>query len=243
MTAVEHMTTRGAMPTGGRARQAGFTLIEVMVAITVLAMASTLIWTAFAQTGKNKKVVEASNDRYHQGMVAMRRICADLAQAVITVNFNPQQPTFESAFMGRNEDPDTIDFMSFAHRRRLRDVHESDQCEIGYSVVEDPEDREIRNLVRRESRRVDDDPEKGGARLVLVEDVLEFDLQYYDAAMDQWEDEWDTTQVSGKPNQLPPQVRIRLVIRGAGKDEDLTFVTQTGVAMIEPLFNQGRPQT
>ena len=229
------------VPAGRAGRTSGFTLIEVMVAITILAISSTLIWTAFAQTGKNKKTVEAVNDRYRQGMIAMRRICADLSQAFITLNVNPHLPTIESAFMGRNEDPDTLDFMAFAHRRRLRDVHESDQCEVGYSVEEDPDDGEIMNLVRRESRRADDDPEKGGARMVLVEDVLEFDLEYYDPAMDQWDEEWDTTQVSGKPNQLPPQVRIRLVIRGAGKEDDLTFVTQTGVAMQEPLLNQVRP--
>lgn len=217
---------------------AGFTLMEIMVAIAVLAMASMLIWTAFAQTGKAKKVIEETNSRYHQVKVAMRRICSDLSMAYITRNINPEFVTHESVFIGRNEDPDTLDFMTFSHRRRFKDARESDVCEIGYYVEEDPEDREIMSLVRRESRRVDDEPEEGGNKLVLVQDVVEFDVSFYDPSMDQWEDEWDTTQVTGQPNRLPMQVRIRLVVRGP-KDEELEFVTQTPIHMMEPVFYSG----
>jgi general secretion pathway protein J len=220
-------------------RDAGFTLMEVMVAIAILAMVSTLIWTAFAQTSRAKKVVEASNDRYHQAMIAMRRICSDLSMAYITQNINQQAITTESVFIGHNDDPDTLDFMAFAHRRRLKDVKESDQCELGYRLVEDPEDRDRRNLVRREAFQVDDEPEKGGRTQILLEDALEFDLEYYDPAMDQWEKEWDTTQVTGHPNRLPTQIRVKLVIRGSRKDEELTFVTQTPIGMTEPVFYTG----
>jgi len=225
----------------GRARSgasAGFTLMEIMVAIAVLAMASMLIWTAFAQTGKAKKVIEQTNNRYHQVKVAMRRICSDLSSAYITRNINPEFVTHESVFIGRNDDPDTLDFMAFAHRRRFKDAREADFCEIGYYVEEDEEDRDIYNLVRRESRRVDDEPEEGGSKLVLVQDVLEFELSYYDPTMDQWEDQWDTTQVTGQPNRLPMQVRIRLVVRGPRGDQ-LEFVTQTPIQMTEPVFYSG----
>jgi general secretion pathway protein J len=212
--------------------------MEIMVAIAVLAMASTLIWTAFAQTGKAKKIIEENNSRYHQVKIAMRRICSDLSMAYVTANINPQYPTLESVFIGRDEDPDSIDFMAFAHRRRLKDARESDQCEIGYSVEDDPDDPDIRNLVRRESRRVDDEPEEGGTELVLVRDVLGFELEYYDPTMDMWEKEWDTTQVTGQPNRLPTQVRVRLVVRGPD-EEELEFVTQTPIHMTEPVFHSG----
>jgi general secretion pathway protein J len=212
--------------------------MEVMVAIAILAMISTLIWTAFAQTNKAKKVVETTNDRYHQVRIAMRRICADLSQAYLTKNVNPEVITHETVFIGRNDDPDTLDMATFSHRRRLKDARESEQCEVGYYVMEDTDDREMMNLVRRQSRKIDDEPEEGGVMLVLVEDVLEFDLEYYDPGMDEWEKEWDTTQLTGQPNRLPAYVRIRLVVRGRN-DEELEFVTQTPVRMTEPLFYTG----
>lgn len=221
-----------------RRREAGFTIMEVMVAITILAMVSTLIWTAFAQTNRAKKVVETTNDRYHQIRIAMRRICADMSQAYLSRNMNPQLITRESVFIGQNDDPDSLDMMTYSHRRRYKNARESEQCEVGYSVEEDPENPDQLNLVRREARRVDDEPEKGGTKLVLVEDVLAFDLEYYDAAMDEWQEEWDTTQVTGEANRLPVQVRIRIVIRGRN-DEELEFVTQTPVKMTEPVFYTG----
>lgn len=221
-----------------RDTSSGFTLMEVMVAITILAMVSTLIWTAFAQTSKAKKVVESTNDRYHQVKIAMRRLCADLSQAYLSRNINQQLITRESVFIGKNDDPDSLDFMTFGHRRRFKDAQESEQCEVGYYVVEDSEDPDVMNLVRREARRVDDEPEEGGTTLVLVEDVLEFELEYYDPGMDQWEKEWDTTQLTGQPNRLPMQVRIRLVVRGRN-DEELVFVTQTPITMTEPVFYTG----
>ena len=105
--------------------------MEVMVAIAILAMVSALIWTAFAQTARAKKVVEATNDRYHQVKIAMRRICSDLSMAYITRNINQQVIIVESAFIGLNDDPDSLHLMTFSHHRRLKDVRESDQCEVG----------------------------------------------------------------------------------------------------------------
>ncbi|MBW2260765.1 MAG: prepilin-type N-terminal cleavage/methylation domain-containing protein [Deltaproteobacteria bacterium] len=221
-----------------RRREAGFTIMEIMVAIAILAMVSTLIWTAFAQTSRAKKVVETTNDRYHQIRIAMRRICSDLSQAYLSRNMNPQLITRESVFIGQNDDPDSLDMMTFSHRRRYKNARESEQCEVGYYVVEDAENPDQMNLVRREARRVDDEPEEGGITLVLIEDVLEFDLEYFDAPMDEWQDEWDTTQVTGEANRLPMQVRIRIVIRGRN-DEELEFVTQTAVRMTEPVFYTG----
>jgi len=213
--------------------------MEVMVAIAILAMISTIIWTAFAQTARNKKVVESTNDRYHQVKIAMRRICADLSQAYLSRNISPEVATFESVFTGKNDDPDSLDFMTFGHRRRLKDARESDRCEVGYFVEEDAEDRDRKNLVRREASKVDEEPEEGGMDLVILEDVLEFDLEYYDPTMDQWEKEWDTTEVTGQPNRLPAQVRIKLVVRGRTEEEELTFVTQMPIGMTEPVFYSG----
>jgi general secretion pathway protein J len=201
-------------------------------------MASTLIWAAFAQTGKAKKVIEQTNNRYHQVKIAMRRIVSDLSQAYLTGNINQQVIIQESVFIGRNDDPDSLDFMAFAHRRRFKDARESDTCEIGYYLEEDEEDRDQMNLVRRQSRRLDDEPEEGGSKMVLLEDVLDFQLEYYDVTMDMWEDEWDTTQLTGMPNRLPTQVRIKLVIAGPD-EEELTFATQTPIAMTEPVFYTG----
>jgi general secretion pathway protein J len=222
-------------------RQAGMTLIEVMIALGILAIIGTMIWTAFAQTSRNRKVIESSLDRYHQVTVAFDKMASDLSMAHLSRNVNQNEKkslTTEPGFLGRNEDPDRLDFTSFAHIRRYLNAKEGDRCEVGYRVEEDRENRGTYNLMRREAVVVDEDPEKGGKTTVLVEDVVEFDLEYYDPAMDKWEKEWNTTEATGQAGRLPLQVRIYLTIHDEyGKE--VKFATQVPLDVSSPVLFSG----
>src|SRR5207245_4529841 len=73
----------GNVPMTRRARTAerGMTLIEVMVAIAIVAILGTMIWTAFSQTATNRRIIESAQDRYHAAAIAMDRISRDLQSA------------------------------------------------------------------------------------------------------------------------------------------------------------------
>jgi general secretion pathway protein J len=136
-----------------------------------------------------------------------------------------------------------LDFTSFSHRRLYRDAHESDQNELGYFITEhrDEETRQThRVLVRRESRRIDDDPEEGGQQMILVDEVREFELDYFDPISLQWVDGWDTAGT--EMNRLPAQVRIHLVVPSLlNHNHDETYVTRVNVpityALNHALYN------
>ena len=224
-----------------RDRRAGMTLIEVMIALGILAIIATMIWTAFAQTSKNRKVIEKSLDRYHQVTVAFEKMSSDLSMAHLTRNVNTSEKksfASEPGFLGKNDDPDRIDFTAFSHMRRFLNAKEQDRCEVGYSVEEDDEQKGVYNLMRRESVRTDDQPQEGGKRSVVLEDVVSFDLEYYDQSMDKWEKEWDTTQATGQIGRLPLQVRIYVTIHDEyGKEVD--FATQVPLDVQMPLLFSG----
>jgi general secretion pathway protein J len=102
-----------------------------------------------------------------------------------------------------------------------RDAHESDQNEISYFVTDHPDPPPDRNgdrrpqrvLARREQNRIDNDPQSGGTIQILVEDVIELEMEYFDPISGEWVDRWDTRDVSHQPNRLPTQVKIFLTVR------------------------------
>ena len=231
------MSRRALRKSPAAGRRQGMTLVEIMVATAILAMVAAMIWVSFDQGARAIRDVEASQDRYHEAQVALSVISRDLASAYLSKHVNPTEPVTEYAFIGEDRSPvDRLDFFSFSHRRTVRDSHESDQCEVGYYGASDEDDSTVTNLVRRSSPIIDEEPRRGGQRLILVRNVTEFDVTYYDRDQDEWVEEWDTTQVStGHPDKLPDQVRIVLAFEES-EDQTLTFTTQVPIHLHDALL-------
>lgn len=196
-------------------RRAGFTLIEAMVAIAIVGIVATLVWGGFSQTARNKRRVERQLDRYHVIQSALTRMAREMKMAFVSAQQNPNQSlrTVRTAFVGtRRGGSARIDFTSFSHERLVRNAHTSDQNELSYFVTDHPEKPAVDVLVRREQRRIDDEPRKGGHADILVEDVEELQLEYLDPKSGEWLRSWDTTQAAMQPNRLPSQVEIRLTV-------------------------------
>ncbi len=68
-------------------------------------------------------------------------------------------------------------------------------------------------LARREQNRIDDDPRRGGKSQILVENVEEFNVEYFDPLLSDWVQTWNTEDMLAQPNRLPTQVRIRLAVK------------------------------
>jgi len=195
----------------------GFTLVEVLIASTILAMMAVVIFSAFSSMKRSKEGIERINDRFREGRLAMSRMVRELQSAYISAHqpIPPVMPVQKTVFRGIDSTPgDRIDFVSFAHRRLVEDARETDQEEVSYYASSDPEHSGIVNLVRRVSPRLDLYPEKGGKTEILASDIDLFQVQYLDAATGQWTDRWDTTQAAEQIGRLPLQVRLVLVLNG-----------------------------
>lgn len=204
-------------PRRARAYLAGFTLLELMVAITILSLISILIYSSFAGLRTTRDGVGAVSGRYHEGRSAMQRVARELQSAYLSFNrpIDPALLTRETLFRGKRGSPaDRVDFTAFAHRRLDRNAHESDQCELSYFGSDDPKQRGVTDLVRRESPYIDLQPDRGGRVQVLVTDIDLFQLEYLDPFTGRWTEQWDTSQAIGESNRLPLQVRITLVLNG-----------------------------
>jgi general secretion pathway protein J len=219
-----------------RARSAarGLTLLEVMVAVAILAMVSLLIYGAFDGMNRGKKSIERMADRYHQGRGAMSRMAMELSSAFLSLHqpLTQQQVRRVTIFAGTHSSPaDRIDFTSFSHRRLTRDAHESDQNEISYFASPDPDVSGKVDLARRESAVIDLEPKRGGEVNVLVDDIESFSVKYLDPTTDLWTDSWDTTQVTGQPGRLPFEVKLTLELKGGPRNQPIRFVSKVVLPM------------
>ncbi|HJL18981.1 MAG TPA: type II secretion system protein GspJ [Sandaracinaceae bacterium LLY-WYZ-13_1] len=208
----------------------GMTLIEVLVAITILGIVATVVFGGFSQTMRNKRRVEELADRSHIIRVALERMVSELSMAYVSiqVNPNPALQTMNTCFIGgRSGRGHRIDFTAFSHRRLYRDAHESDQEEISYFVTEHPEDPDRLVLARRQDNVLDEDPQSGGTTQILIEDIEEFEMEYLDGVTGEWVDSWDTREVTHQPNRLPIQVKIRITVPDERAPNDRrTFATR-----------------
>jgi general secretion pathway protein J len=223
-------------PSNARAR--GMTMIEVMVAIGILAMVAVLIHGVIDSLSRGRKGEGMRAERAHEGREAIQRMVRDLSGAYIStaVPAVPALMTSRTAFVAKSSIPfDRMDFTSFAHLRTERDSHESDQAEVGYFVVPDPEVPDKMDLVRREQTPIDYEPLKGGIVNVVAEDVEKFDVRFLDPMTAQWLETWDSQQVTGQPNRLPYEVSITLVLKGVGGGPPYSYTTKVFVPIQSPL--------
>jgi general secretion pathway protein J len=222
----------------------GFTLVEVLVAIAILAFVTMLLYGAFAGMRSSRVGLQRVQDRYREGRIAITRISRDLTSAYISshIPINTAIQVTKTAFIAKAGTPaDRLDFNAFSNIVRDRDSHTSDQAEISYMSSVNPEEPDKTDLVRRISEYPDVMPDKGGRVEVLATDIDLLNFEFLDPTTSLWTETWDTTQAAGQPNRLPLQVRVTLVLRGGERTASdrgrgmLRFVTTVTLPIQQPL--------
>jgi general secretion pathway protein J len=218
--------------------QRGMTLIEVMISLAVLGMLMVSVWSSFNGTLRAMEVGEEIQSRYSIVRNGLLRMESELSMAYLSFNRPLDDLKHYTLFEGRDQfDSDSLTFSAFAHLRVRKDANESDQSVIQYFLEADPEDKSRVHLYRRESRRLTGDIPEELDRFfpayVLVEDVVSFDVKYWDAQLFDWRDEWRTTSLDYQPDRLPPRVKIVLGVRDG--DEVVYFTTQVVLMMQEKI--------
>jgi general secretion pathway protein J len=213
----------------------GFTLLEVMISVAVLAMIGGLTWKAFDGAYGLKQRIERAEDRDQTVRAALERIAREVSMTFLSEHYDRKRfrtrPTLFKLKDGRGEADLTV--TSFAHERLHIDAKESDQALFEYKLERDDDGN--RSLYRRVKPHLDEEPERGGEKAVLADDVLKFTVQAWDPKEREWRDEWDSNspQRSGQV-LIPPRVKIALTIKDEqGKEK--TWVTQARIVLGQPL--------
>lgn len=216
--------------------QRGLTLIEIMIAVGIMASITVLVWGSFRQSFNTKRAVEAQTSRFRAGRIAMDRILRDVTMAFLSQNNIPGLEP-RTLFDGvRKTDIDELRFSYFGHQRLYADAKEADTAAVGYFGMRDREDPRKLDLMRRETRRLQADRSDNitGETDLLCDDVVRLELSYYHPERKEWLDTWRTTAADGFPNRLPSKVLIKLVIHD-DRGNDLTFSSEARIAMFQLL--------
>jgi general secretion pathway protein J len=213
----------------------GFTLLEVMIAVAVLAMIGGLTWKSFDGAYGLKQRVEQAEDRDQAVRGALDRIAREVSMTFLSEHYDRkrfrERPTFFRLKDGRREASLTV--TSFAHQRLHVDAKESDQAVFEYKLDRDEGGK--RSLFRRVKPLIDEEPDRGGERAVLAEDVLRFSVQAWDPKDREWRDEWDSNSPQRTGGALlPTRVRVAItVLDEQGKER--TWSTQARLMLGLPL--------
>jgi general secretion pathway protein J len=219
---------------GRRRGSAGFTLIEVMLALAILTFIVSILWGTFSQTSSIKRRTELVQDRTHAARVALMRMTREIEMAFLSDSENPALPERRTMFMGTaHTDIDDLRFSWFGHQRLRADSSEGDTAVVTYYSAPDPEQQGVLNLMRRETRRLEavDPLTLPGESYVLCPNVAKLKFAYYDYKKKEWREEWNTMGVDGV-QYLPTHVRITLVIYDE-RGQEMVFTSSARIMMTE----------
>jgi general secretion pathway protein J len=206
------------------------TLLEVVVAVGITAALGAMTIGALAQVDRAGDVVRTQGERSAAVRIALTRVAREVSMAFVSDHFDPKQyrerPTL---FVGRE---DELLFTTFAHERLYRDVKESDQAVVEYTLDADPDRPGEEALFRREKARLDGEPERGGRRDLVADRISGFRLQYWDPKRKEWVREW-STRSTDHANELPSRVRVEVETQVDGRTEKLS--TEARIAIVRPL--------
>lgn len=182
----------------------GFTLIEVMLAITILATIMGIIAATTSSMFNTRELLSARYERMQMARNAMNRMSSEFAMAYIAgpdhggeeipgqlvggnnAGGNNDEPIVRTqeqiqfAFIGKD---DRVNFTAFAHVRTQPNEKASHNAEIGYYIRSERDaatGRIVRQLVRREDTTLDGDVTRGGVVYVMVPEVEDVTFEYWD---------------------------------------------------------------
>ena len=182
----------------------GFTLVEVLVAISILVSITAISWLAISQIFSAREYFEQRNERTQIVRNSMNRITKDFAGAYLAgpqhggedLPGEERDPTtlsdeelrrlaiVEPVQFGMIGDDRKVSFTTFAHGRTQFDEQSSYHAEIGYEVRSHRDDDTgdlTQELVRREDTTLDDRLDRGGTIFTLIPNIEEFKLEYWDS--------------------------------------------------------------
>jgi type II secretion system protein J len=202
----------------------GFTLIEVLLAMAILAAVVGVVYASFSTAGQTVERAEKVRDEADLARTLMARLSDDIANAYII------RGNSSTVFAGKKEETeidgekrrfDSISLTTLTNFRRPDTKEMDDLWEVGYHFQEKA-DGKGRVLIRREKRELSKDSPflEGGVEYELTDRVTQLQLRYCDALCAQWKDEWDSRQSPA----LPKRVEISLTL-----DNGKFYTTQVNV--------------
>ncbi|WP_028583030.1 PulJ/GspJ family protein [Desulfogranum mediterraneum] len=167
-------------------REQGFTLLEVLLAVAILAVVSSMVGLALKSSFAVLGATALQKDVHRQARVVVQRLSEDLAAALVV-------PGIDFSGTSREIDgqrADSLSFASLAHLVFDPDGEQGGVAEISYLVESEEKQPERLRLLRRDHRLRPGQEGAEGSGFVLCKDLRSLSLAYVGAdgqKIDTWE--------------------------------------------------------
>jgi type II secretion system protein J len=188
----------------------GFTLFEVLMAISIMAVLFSLLYMIFHQSLKVMAAAEDQAEIIQQGRLILEKMTAELKGAYLTpgvISKSFQYGLVGSSRAEKEDFTDRIDFTALASPFARLQEDGWEILELGYFLEREPGGRGF-TLYRRQDSARDRDLLKGGQILAIGDRVRSLKFSYIDR-QGKTQKEWNSLDGTNR-GRLPVRVEIQL---------------------------------
>jgi prepilin-type N-terminal cleavage/methylation domain-containing protein len=195
---------------------AGFTLLEVMIAIGIMATILVILFGTYSAAVDRAARARDLSQVYHEAQVLLQLMVNDLRSAYVTEPTQQAQQALQQGktepitFLGEdrtqaNNPADKLAFSTLLPTQRP-DVPDTEMCHVTYSIEPVNESSQGRALFRRVNCSLDPEHSDPDRLFLLTELAYGLDFKYYDDQSTEYLD-WNSRQPHGG-KRMPARVKI-----------------------------------
>jgi prepilin-type N-terminal cleavage/methylation domain-containing protein len=224
----------------------GFTLLELLIAIFIIAVVIAVLYTSYAGTFRNIDEARAQTDTYRRARIALERITEDLESAYLfqgmkETDDEDEGPPYPGVFIGEavayeGRNASRLRFSSRAHIDFLEERTTPARAEINYYAIESETDKRF-ILYRSDTPEFDHRPKKNEGGLPVCDNLRSIEFTYHDNE-GQGHENWDSTKGDFE-GRLPLMVTVQLDF-SINEDEEvpLRFMTAVAIPLARDMHNE-----
>ena len=203
--------------------EAGFTLVELLLALLLFALIASVIFAAYAAVASGVERGRQSMELYRVGRAALLRMAQEISAAMPLGSDTGLRGRRGPG--GKGLPHDRIDFLTIPYRRYSDKMPGYEICTVAYYVAESPQGPTA--LFREEDcSGEEDERHERATQLELTDLAVGLEITYYDASKDY--EEWPLGGYDQHP--LPCRVRLALMLRDTQQHER-SFITTVALPM------------
>jgi prepilin-type N-terminal cleavage/methylation domain-containing protein len=215
MITSEAIDVRDQCPT-----DAGFTLLEVMIAISIMTTILVILFGTYSAAVDRAARTRELSQIYHEARVLLQLMANDLRSAYVKEAIEQAQQALQqtktpsTSFVGEDrkeldKPADNLAFSTILPTQRP-DVPDTEMCRVAYSIEPLNESPQSRALFRRVNCSLNPEAPDQDHLFLLTELAHGLDFKYYDAQGAEYLD-WNSREPHGG-KQLPARIKITLLL-------------------------------
>jgi type II secretion system protein J len=193
-------------------RKAGFTLVELVIAVAITALLMGAIMGILVNVLSSAERSEEMNSTQKIGHAIVNIVQRDLESTLLPEGAKSPSNQKEYFRVIDGGDQDTMDFITVVPSRPDEENKRGPISEVGYRVVSNQtyEEQDLFIIFRREDMWTDDEqPMAGGKFTEIFDRLLKFNVTCYDGT--EWRDSWDWVAM-GRIMPMAVKIEIQLAV-------------------------------